>query len=81
MQKISYQRVFLSLGFTAVLVIGLAVLPWPFSPKAVGVVAFANEHSIRAGSDGFVIEINAFDGLGLDCDWADDQNNINGSCP
>ena len=62
MQRISWQRVLLSLGFTAVLVIGLALLPWPFSPNAVGVVAFANEHSIRAGSDGFVIEIHTFDG-------------------
>jgi hypothetical protein len=27
------------------------------------------------------LEINAFDGLDLDCDWADDQNNVNESCP
>jgi hypothetical protein len=27
------------------------------------------------------LEINAFDGLDLDCDWADDQNDVNGSCP
>jgi hypothetical protein len=27
------------------------------------------------------LEINTFDGLELDCDWADDQNDINGSCP
>ena len=61
-QRISGKRIFLSLGCTGALVIGLAVLPWPFSPNAVGVVSFANEHSIRTGSDGFVIEINTFDG-------------------
>ena len=27
------------------------------------------------------LEINAFDGLDLGCDWADDQNGVNGSCP
>jgi hypothetical protein len=26
------------------------------------------------------LKVNAFDGLGLDCDWADDQDDVNGSC-
>ena len=61
-QRLSGKRVGLVVGGVALLVIGMAFVPWPFSPNASGVVSFANEHSIRAGSDGFVTEIKTFDG-------------------
>lgn len=61
-QRLSGKRVAMVFGVVSLLVVGMAFLPWPFSPNASGVVAFANEHSIRTGSDGFVTEIKTFDG-------------------
>jgi hypothetical protein len=65
-----------------------AVLPAPpgtIFPGACGVgdpnLSDVEACAIAAARCAACLEINAFDGLDLDCDWADDQNDMNGSCP
>lgn len=51
-----------ALAVILLVIVTLAIAPWPFAPSAVGVVQYANDHSIKTCSDGFLNTIHVQDG-------------------